>query len=157
MSRFESGAKNFECTKRPAILNLWLVWAMFGPRVIAEKLEYLVDLTWNAYTYLSLLSDFRVVHEPESNILCFEYRPDGFPDEQVSDLQFALWNRLRDGGDIFFSKVQLEGRNVLRMVLMNHEIDISHIISLTSAIRRAALEIMEEWGIASLPAETVAN
>src|SRR6202000_2697118 len=30
MSLFQSGVKNFECTKRPSILNLWLMWALYG-------------------------------------------------------------------------------------------------------------------------------
>jgi L-2,4-diaminobutyrate decarboxylase len=141
MSRFESGGKNFECTKRPAILNLWLVWALFGVDVIAQKIEYLVDLTWEAYRYLSLLPDFAVIHEPDSNILCFEHRPHGLPDGRVSALQRALWDRLRTEGKFFVSKVDIDGRTVLRAVFMNHEIDMGHVKALVAEIRHAAGEI----------------
>jgi L-2,4-diaminobutyrate decarboxylase len=145
MSCFESGAKNFECTKRAAIVNLWLVWAMFGPEVIAQKLEYLVQLTKDAYNYISLLPDFAVVHEPESNILCFEYRPEGLALEHLSALQLALRNSIREGGKFFISKVEIDGRNVLRLVLMNHEIKMNHIVELIAEIRRVSATLLDRW------------
>jgi L-2,4-diaminobutyrate decarboxylase len=157
MTRFESGAKNFECTKRPAILNLWLIWAMFGPQVIAQKLEYLVDLTWDAYSYLSSLPDFATVHEPEANILCFEYRPKGLDSAQISDLQLALRDAIRDGGRFFISKVEIEGRNVLRIVMMNHEIEMDHIAALIFEIRSKAAEIMKSWDVQALDGTMVAQ
>jgi L-2,4-diaminobutyrate decarboxylase len=157
MTRFESGAKNFECTKRPAILNLWLIWAVFGPHVIAQKLEYLVDLTREAYSYLLRQPDFETVHEPEANILCFEYRPEGFDLTRISALQLALRDAIRDGGRFFVSKVEIDGRNVLRIVLMNHEIDMSHVAALVSEIRRMADEIMESWGVQELTTASVAQ
>jgi L-2,4-diaminobutyrate decarboxylase len=147
ISLIESGAKNFECTKRPAVLNLWLVWAMYGSRAIADKLEYLVDLTREAYEYLSETPDFRTIHEPESNILCFEHRPKGLPEEHISALQVALRDRIRSDGTFFLSKVEIGGRNVLRIVLMNHEITIDHIADLVVEIRRAAHSILQmpDW------------
>lgn len=145
MTRFESGAKNFECTKRPAILNLWLIWAMFGPKVIAQKLEYLVDLTRSTYSYLLCQPDFETIHEPEANILCFEYKPNGLNANQTSALQLSLRDAIRDGGQFFVSKVEIEGRNVLRIVLMNHEINMSHVAALITEIRRTANEIMKSW------------
>jgi L-2,4-diaminobutyrate decarboxylase len=153
MTRFESGAKNFECTKRPAILNLWLVWAMYGPGLIAKKLEYLVDLTRDTYNYLSFLPDFEVVHEPECNILCFEYRPEWVPSERVSALQLALRDNIRAAGKFFISKVELEGRNVLRIVLMNHEINIGHVADLVTEIRRSADEIATLWSMDAVAQE----
>jgi L-2,4-diaminobutyrate decarboxylase len=136
MASFESAAKNFECTKRPAIMNFWLMWALYGPEVFAEKLEYLYNLTQDAYGVLEEQPDFRTLHLPASNILCFEYRPHGLPESGVNGLQKAIWDRVRSDGRFFISKVELGSETALRVVFMNHEITLQNFHELLDEIRR---------------------
>lgn len=150
ISQFQSGMKNFECTKRPAILNLWLIWALFGRHFFEEKLNYLVSLTMSVHDYLKTLHDFEVVHSPESNILCFIYRPIGLPEAQVGCLQQALHKRIRAAGRYFLSMVNIDGTTVLRIVIMNHLICLEDIISMTKEIRKHAREILIEWNDESI-------
>ena len=145
ISQFQSGTKNFECTKRPSILNLWLVWALFGRRFFEGKLDYLVDLTMSAHDYLASLPDFAVAHRPESNILCFVHKPAGLPEAQLGRLQLELRNRIRAEGRYFISKVDIDDSTVLRIVMMNHQIDLSNIVDLANEIRRHAREILADW------------
>ena len=142
----ESGAKTFECTKRPAILNLWLVWALYGRGLLAEKLEYLVALTEEVYDHLAATADFHPLHRPEANILCFEYRPLGYPLEAraSSRLHLALRDGLRDGGRFFLSKVDLEGRCVLRLVFMNHDITLDHVTALLDELRHLGAALLKD-------------
>jgi len=145
VSRFESAAKNFECTKRPSILSLWVAWAMYGRGVFAQKLDRLVAMTLAAHDYLAAEPDFRVAHRPESNILCFEYCPRGLGAERISALQLALRDGVRAAGRFFLSKVELDGRNVLRLVLMNHRIGLGDIADMADEVRRVGREIMAGW------------
>jgi L-2,4-diaminobutyrate decarboxylase len=138
MSRFESGTKNFECTKRPSILNLWLTWALYGRGLFEQKLDHLIDLTQTAHDLIAQQPDFRVVHPPESNILCFEHTPGWVDEAELGALQLDLRNRIRAEGRRFISKVELNGRTVLRMVLMNHRIGEADILDLLNTIRRQA-------------------
>lgn len=149
MVQFESGSKNFECTKRPSILNLWLVWALYGRSVFAEKLDYLVDLTMDIYHYLSEQPDFTVIHQPEANILCFEHSPPDLDPALLSTLQLELRDRIRAEGRYFLSKVEIDGRNVLRLVMMNHEIDLDDVIAMLDEVRRLGDEITAGWSRAS--------
>ncbi|MCE7796693.1 pyridoxal-dependent decarboxylase [Sphingobium sufflavum] len=145
MSRFESGTQNFECTKRPAILNLWLAWALFGRRFFEEKLDYLTELTDFAHDQLNDLCDFAVAHRPESNILCFTHRPPGVAAADLGRLQLELRNRIRADGRYFISKVDLDGETVLRIVLMNHRIGRADIAGLVEEIRQQAAAIIADW------------
>lgn len=145
MNRFQSGMKNFECTKRPAILNLWLVWALFGRSVFEEKLDHLVELTQSTKVYLDGLPDFEVMHQPESNILCFVHRPANWSGPGLNRLQVALRDSIRAEGRHLISMVDLDGTTVLRLVLMNHCILISDVIELVHAIRRHTKLILTEW------------
>ncbi len=74
---YDSGDKNFECTKRPMIMPLWTLWAVYGRALFAEKIEYLCRLTQDAHEILLAEPDFETLHHPEANILCFRYRPPG--------------------------------------------------------------------------------
>jgi len=143
MSRFQSGTKNFECTKRPSILNLWLVWALFGRRMFEQKLDYLVDLTCAAHDLIADQPDFDVMHQPESNILCFVHKPPWVPADRLGHLQLELRDRIRAEGRYFLSKVELDGSTVLRMVLMNQRITQADIAELLKAIRRHADDIRD--------------
>lgn len=148
MSNMQSGIRNFECTKRPAIMNLWLAWALYGRQVFEKKLNHLVDMTKAAHDYLDSLPDFEVVHEPESNILCFVHRPLNMGADidaaAFSQLQLKLRDRVRAAGDRFISKVDLDGATVLRIVLMNHRIDLSDIAALVDEIREHAQDIIAQ-------------
>lgn len=144
MSAMQSGVKNFECTKRPAILNLWLAWSLYGRRAFADKLDHLVRTTAAVHDYLSGLPDFTVQHEPESNILCFTHRPAGVSVNRLSNLQLQLRNRVRAAGRYFLSKVELDGQTVLRIVLMNHRIGLSDIAGMVAELRRHAHDILEK-------------
>lgn len=142
ISKFQSGMKNFECTKRPSILNLWITWSLYGRSFIEEKIDYIVSMTKKSYEYIDSLPDFDAVHYPESNIFCFMYRPVGLREEQLGRLQLLLRDSIRAGGRYFLSAVTLDDRPVLRMVIMNHEITLSDIRDLTVEIRRHAKDIL---------------
>ncbi|MGM4954241.1 pyridoxal-dependent decarboxylase (plasmid) [Bradyrhizobium barranii] len=143
MTAVQSGVKNFECTKRPAILNLWLAWSLYGRRAFADKLEHLVMMTEAAHDYLADQPDFIVPYRPESNILCFVHRPLGVYGNRLSGLQLELRNRVRAGGRYLLSKVDLDGQTMLRIVLMNHRIGQIDIEGIVAEIRRHAREILE--------------
>lgn len=144
MSLYQSGTKNFECTKRPSIINLWLVWALYGRRLFEQKINYLVELTRAAHDLIVEQPDFEVIHQPESNILCFVHKPDWVAADQLGRLQLRLRDRIRAEGRYFVSKVDLDGRTVLRVVLMNQRIAQADIAGLLDAIRRHASDIRDD-------------
>ncbi|MCX6461375.1 MAG: aminotransferase class V-fold PLP-dependent enzyme [Actinobacteria bacterium] len=140
-SRMESGGKNLECTKRPSIVNLWLLWSMYGRQLLASKLETLVDLTDMAHGLISAQADFRVLHTPQSNILCFQYAPAGGTVWDRDSLQSALRDKVRSRGNFLISKADVGDERALRLVMMNHEITEPDVRALLDEIREAAREI----------------
>ncbi|NEP28149.1 aminotransferase class V-fold PLP-dependent enzyme [Moorena sp. SIO3I6] len=143
-TQFDSAEQNFECTKRPLIMNLWVLWALYGKAIFADKIEYLCQLTQEAYQILKHEPDFQTIHQPEVNILCFRYVPSNLSDNLLSDFQLAIRNRIKEGGNFFISKVEIDGINSLRVVFMNHIINISHFHKLLYEIRKTGLELISE-------------
>lgn len=135
---YESAKQNFECTKRPLIMSLWVLWAVYGRQLFAEKIEYLCQLTHDVWRFLQEQSDIEVLHKPECNILCFRYIPKELAASGITlaDFQLAIRNQLTREGKFFISKVDIDGVTALRVVFMNHTIDISHVNMLLAEIRR---------------------
>ena len=139
---YDSGDKNFECTKRPMIMPLWALWAMYGRALFAEKIEYLCRLTRDAHSILLTHTDFETLHYPEANILCFRYRPPGVKKERLHRLQLEIRKKIRRDGRFFISKVDVEGVAALRVVMMNHQITPEHFKMLVAEIRRAGRHLL---------------
>jgi L-2,4-diaminobutyrate decarboxylase len=144
-TELDSGDKNFECTKRPMIMPLWTLWAMYGRSLFAEKIEYLCQLTQQAHQAILADPDFEELHRPEANILCFRYRPAELNAKSLHRLQLAIRNRIKLQGNFFISKVDLDGIAALRVVMMNHQTTTEHF--------RMLLDEIKETGSALLSAE----
>jgi L-2,4-diaminobutyrate decarboxylase len=138
---FEGAGKNFECTKRPAIMNLWVSWAMYGRRLFADKIEYLCALTAAFHQMLGQQPDFTTLHAPESNILCFRYTPHPMSDRDSDRLQILIRDRIKADGVFFISKTDIDEVSVLRVVFMNHKITLAHCGMLLSKIRELTADI----------------
>jgi len=143
-TEYDSAEKNFECTKRPMIMNLWVLWAIYGRALFSEKIEYLCNICMDAYTLLEEEPDFDTIHIPESNILCFRYNPNFDLDELPIDFQVEIRNQIRGNGHFFISKVDIDKVAALRVVFMNHQTEIKHFKLLLNEIRYTGQSIINE-------------
>jgi L-2,4-diaminobutyrate decarboxylase len=141
-SELDSGDKNFECTKRPMIMPLWTLWAMYGRSIFAEKIEYACALTQQAHQIVIADPDFEEVHTPEANIMCFRYRPAGAEVPDIHRLQLAIRDRIRLQGNFLISKVDIRGVAALRVVMMNHETSPDHFKMLLEEIRETGQSLL---------------
>lgn len=148
-SAFDSAGKNFECTKRPAIMNLWALWALYGKSVFAEKIEYLVGLTQEFHAFLAQQEDFETIHAPELNILCFRYLPAPLPAPRLSRLQEAIRQKINRNNQFFVSKVDINGIAAIRVVFMNHRITPEHYATLVAHIRTVGQQLLPASAIES--------
>ncbi len=139
---YEGAGKNVECTKRAMIMPLWVSWAMYGPAPFADKIALLCRATTDAEKIIAGEPDFETLHVPQANILCFRYRPAGLPESRLGNFQVEIRDRVRAEGDFFISQVELDGTAALRLVMMNHRIEPTHVRQLLRQIRKIGLAIL---------------
>jgi L-2,4-diaminobutyrate decarboxylase len=144
---FDSGDRNLECTKRPMIMPLWTLWAMYGRVLFADKIEYLCRMTQEAHAILLGDPDFETLHRPEANILCFRYRPAGVGEERLHRLQLRIRKQVRLAGRFFISKVDVQGTAALRVVLMNHQVGPEHFRALLAEVRGTGERLLRDGGL----------
>lgn len=139
---YEGADKNLECTKRAMIMPLWVSWAMYGAAPFADKIALLCRATADAEQIIASEPDFDTLHVPQANILCFRYRPAGLPESRLGDFQIEIRDLVRAKGDFFISQVELDGVAALRLVMMNHEVEPSHVRLLLRQIRKIGNAIL---------------
>ncbi len=141
-TKYDGAKKNIECTKRPMIMNLWSIWAFYGPKVFEQKIDFLCDLITQAYEHLLMDYDFETLHEPEANMLCFRYKPKGMNNGYAKDFQIRIRNQLKTNGDFLISKVNIDEEPALRVVFMNHKIQMKHFEMLLDEIKKIGNNII---------------
>ncbi len=141
-TEFDSAEQTLECTKRPLIMAVWVLWALYGKGLFASKIEYLCELAGQAFQILQDEADFEPLHPPEANILCFRYLPPNLRGPAFPDFQAAIRNRIREEGKFFISKVDIDGSAALRVVFMNHQTTTGHFRLLLDEIRHIGQQLL---------------
>jgi L-2,4-diaminobutyrate decarboxylase len=136
---YDSAVRTLECTKRPIVMALWMMWCTFGPQVFEKLVDTTIALARTFHELLSESSDFEPLHEPECNILCFRHLPEGVrgaTDAVISDFQATLRRELIQAGEFYITITRIDGVMALRVTLMNPLTTSEHLRSLIKTIRK---------------------
>lgn len=123
----------FECTKSPLGLKLFLVLAMAGEEALGRNVGVLWERTRRIHHQIAARPGFQVLCPPESNILCFRYKGD---DSEQSRVRQEL---MREGG-FLLTQADVAGKRWLRMTVMNPLTDQNTIRRLLDRIEGVARE-----------------
>lgn len=137
-SEFNGGYRTLECTKRSIAMGLGAVFATYGEELFEELVDRTYDLARSFHRILDASSDFAVLHEPESNIVCFRYVPSEC--KNVSDLQKAVRKKLLEKGEFYITSTELDGATALRVTLINPFTTEDHLKELLKTIRGLKLD-----------------
>lgn len=141
LAQFDIAKKSIACTQRADCVKLWACLKVFGSRCFGELYDTCCATARLLYDKLAAAPDFETIHEPESNIVCFRHLPPalhGAPAETIdrhnADLRAAV---VRDGR-AYITPGSLDGRDVLRAVVMNPMTREEHLDRLLEILRDLA-------------------
>ena len=120
-----------ECTKAGIGSKLFWVLAAEGERALGSFVEGRYDITHQFYTWLKDQTDFNCPYAPESNILCFQYRPMTSSNEE----QLRVRNQIIKEGDFYITSTEIKGVRYLRVVIINPLTEMDDLITLVEHIR----------------------
>jgi L-2,4-diaminobutyrate decarboxylase len=133
---WDSGLRTLECTKRMMALELYASLLEHGPSFFADHVTRTFDLAGWFARELEAAADFELATEPQANIVCFRFTPDGVLD--LDALQLAVRDELVRSGAFYVVKTRLRGRVHLRTTIINARTDEADLRALMEAIRAAA-------------------
>jgi len=142
----DTGTRTLQCSRRFDALKLWVSLRHYGAAHFGELAERTVRTTHYLHDRLRLEDDFEAMHEPQSNILCFRWRPGGAVDDggpATDSLQAALRSRYNASGEGWITSTVLDGRRVLRVTIINPATTVEHIDRMLDALRRIGRDALE--------------
>ena len=141
----DQGVRSFQCSRRADVLKLWVVLQRLGRRGIADLHDHLCDLARLVREALMTHPEFEVLHEPDSNILCFRYVGDGTADDDALDaINREIRERYNRSGAGWITATLLDGRRVLRVTMMNPRSTASHIRALVDGLLAVGAEVTRQ-------------
>jgi L-2,4-diaminobutyrate decarboxylase len=124
---WDLGVESFQCSRRADVLKLWVALQRYGADGIGRVYDHLCDMTQHLHDTIVARQDFEVLHQPESNILCFRYVGDrSLSDDSIDVLNRDLRVSYNRSGKGWITLTVLGGRPVLRVTLMNHRTRAHH-------------------------------
>ena len=139
----DQGVRSFQCSRRADVLKLWVVLQRLGRRGIAALHDHLCDLAVQVRDELAMHSEFELLHQPDSNILCFRYVGDRRADDETLDaINREIRERYNKSGAGWITATLLGGRRVLRVTMMNPRSTRAHIRALVDGLLAAGAEVV---------------
>ena len=143
----DQGVRSFQCSRRADVLKLWVVLQRLGRRGLAALHDHMCDLAVTVRDELATRREFVVLHEPQSNILCFRYVGDGSVDDESLDaINREIRERYNRSGVGWITATLLDGRRVLRVTMMNPRSTPEHIRAMVEGLLAVAKSVMTDRG-----------
>ena len=146
LAEYDSGMLTPECTKRAASYGLWGVWSLFGQQLFSDMVDQTFDLGRIFFEKLTEASDFEPLHEPQCNIVAFQYVPDALRNasrEKLNQFLLKLRHDLIRSGEFYIVQANIEGKQALRVTIINPLTTVDHLDDLLDAIRRTGRKILD--------------
>ena len=135
----DQGVRSFQCSRRADALKLWVVLQRLGRRGLGTLHDHLCDLAVTVRDELAKRREFVVLHEPQSNILCFRYVGDGSVDDESLDaINREIRERYNRSGVGWITATLLDGRRVLRVTMMNPRSTPDHVRAMVDGLLAVA-------------------
>jgi L-2,4-diaminobutyrate decarboxylase len=137
---WDQGPRSFACSRRFDALKLWIALTRYGADGIGALYDHLCDLTATLARLLRDTGTFEVLHQPECNILCFRWLGtlSAEPAAAMNCLNRELRERYNASGEGWITTTMLDGRQVLRVTIMNPRTTVAHLEQLVSGLVRTA-------------------
>lgn len=147
LAEFDSGMLTPECTKRAATYGLFGTWALFGQKLFADLVDSTFDLGQVLYEKLVEALDFEPLHKPQCNIVAFQYIPEALreaDDQQINQFLLKLRHDLIRSGEFYIVQAKIDGKQALRVTIINPLTTEAHLDGLLDAIRCTGQRILNE-------------
>jgi L-2,4-diaminobutyrate decarboxylase len=142
LAQFDLAKKSIACTQRADCVKLWACLKVFGTKCFGELHDKCCDTAHRLYEKIAAAGDFEAIHEPESNIVCFRHVPERLwsaPEETIDRHNASLRAAVVRDGRAYLTPGHLDGRDVLRAVLMNPMTNAGHLDEFLGILRELAV------------------
>ncbi len=140
---FNGAKRTLECTKSGLGITAWAVIKYYGDNTLGEYIDSRYDLARRFGTVIKNDDELELATMPESNIVCFRYKPADLSDEELNDLNAVIRKEIIKSGEFYIVQASLDDKIYLRTSLMNALTDDNDLDRLIMAVKRHGKRIVK--------------
>jgi glutamate/tyrosine decarboxylase-like PLP-dependent enzyme len=132
-----------EASRRARSLAVWATLRAYGRSGYRAMVEGHLELAQRLSRRVDETPELERLAETKLNIVCFRFRPEGVPEEELDELNLALGQDVLADGRVFFGTTRYRGRVAFRPAIVNwrtteRDVDLLVDVLLELGSRRAA-------------------
>lgn len=134
------GLKSPPTTRPLSALPLVTSIRFLGLAKVVERLRSPLVAIRTVADFIKQQNEMEIFHEPDTGILCFRILPDGFPEDQLNQLQQFVYEQVFKRAERTVSISKLDGQTVLRLVAVSPKITGEDMIGTVLYVQNLAKE-----------------
>jgi aromatic-L-amino-acid decarboxylase len=124
--------------RRFRAMKLWSVIRSYGVEGLREKVKEHIRIASRLSEMILAENDFEILAPVILSVVCFRYKPAGYTESQINQINEKLNHMLNDSGKIYLTHTLLKGKYTLRMVTAQTNVTLAHVEKAWSLIRDTA-------------------
>jgi len=116
---FDIAQRTLECTKKMMGIKVYALLKLYGEELFDEYITRTYDLAREFAGMIKKAPEFELALEPESNIVCFRYVPDGSNETDLNGINLECCDKIKEDGEFYIVKTTIHDKVYLRTTLMN--------------------------------------
>ncbi|ASK64059.1 2,4-diaminobutyrate decarboxylase [Virgibacillus phasianinus] len=140
--------KSVQTTKRFDALKLLMTFKLMGTDLLGELIDYTVNLARETALLLKEELSFKVLNDPEINVVLFRYLPLDHREDQayVDEINLGIQRACYQSGELIMAKTKQNGNVYLKFTMLNPVNSISNMQVHIKRMKKAAEKIEKERG-----------
>lgn len=129
------GRKSIQCGRRVDALKLWTAWKFEGDLGFEKRIDSLMKVTYFFAESVKKMTNFQLLHEPETPIVCFRYCKQEFTENELNQINLKIREIIFSEGEIIFNYSEFKSRIYLRCVFSDPEFDQMMVVDILDRIK----------------------
>lgn len=136
-SWFNGANRTMECTKIMLSLRVYMALHTYGEQIFKDFVETTNKRASEFAELIKETQNFELLFEPQSNIVCFRFIPEGNnSEEKLNSINAEIRKKITEDGTFYIVQTKLNNKIYLRTTIMNPFTEIKHLEELLSFITK---------------------
>ena len=116
---YNSATRTIECTKSALGIIAYTALKYYGNSYFRQYIDSRYDLALSFAQVVRSDDQLQLAVEPESNIICFRFAPEGYNNQVLNQINSEIRIRIVKEGSFYIVQAELEGKIWLRLTIIN--------------------------------------
>jgi L-2,4-diaminobutyrate decarboxylase len=116
---YNSAIRTIECTKSALGIIAYTALKYYGKSYYKEYIESRYDLAASFASIIKSDCTFGLAVEPDSNIVCFRYAPEGITNAKLNLINASIRDKIIKEGSFYIVQAELDGKIWIRLTIIN--------------------------------------